>query len=138
MRYLARLTEHRQVIRVALLDVGTAAAVGVTYAALSPAPARRGVEYKYMHCRECGFERQFDAQMAEGRCPLCKPPKVGYFESTMERTGNRQSGSPWWQPFPFLWGSDPGPAAPERLRGFRCGPSLTLGRCRTEGSWAWI
>src|SRR5262245_33558599 len=96
MSFSDRLSEYRLLVRVALLVVGMGAAAGVTYAVLAPAPVRRGVPYKFMHCRECGFEREFDAKMAEGRCPICKPPMVGYFEPTMERTGNRQTGSPWW------------------------------------------
>src|SRR5947209_20362534 len=95
MRYLSALGDRPRLVQAAILTLAAVALIGVTYAVLAPAPVKAGTAYKFMHCRECGFERPYDAKMAEGKCPMCKPPKVGYFTPTMEKVGNNPV-SPWW------------------------------------------
>jgi hypothetical protein len=95
MWYLTALLEYRRLVQVALLLLVAGGLLGVSYAVLAPGIHRKDAGYKFMHCRECGFERPYDAKMAEGKCPMCRPPKVGYFTPTVERVGSSPT-SPWW------------------------------------------
>jgi hypothetical protein len=83
-------------VQVVLLVLATAGLIGASYAVLAPTAVKKGTEYKFMHCKECGFERPYEPTMADRPCPMCRPPKVGYFVPTMERIGGGTQVSPWW------------------------------------------
>jgi predicted Zn-ribbon and HTH transcriptional regulator len=79
---------RRQIILAGLAFFGMGLAVMGTMLLLAPvSPKGSSAEFHWMHCRECGFEREYSEALAQGKCPLCKPPKVGYFEPTTKKVG---------------------------------------------------
>lgn len=95
MRVLTNLSRRGPLARVGVLLCGFGLAVGLAYVLFAPGDRKAGGgQYKFLYCAECGFERPYDAQLADTRCTLCKPPKVGYLRPAVESV--RKGGRPPW------------------------------------------